>query len=237
MKRAESGLGQVLIMKQSKLLSVVLILATMLFILSSSIAAATCWKGFYYLQIDNLNLIEETGLTREEIKTAYSEMVDFCNGVKDEFSVGKLHYSESGKDHFVDCQKLFTLDLRILGISTCVLLLWAIVRRFVKVRSSLILGHNAGFWGAACLLVTAVVLTGLGSINFDRTFVIFHTLFFPGKTNWYFDPRVDEVINILPEVFFMRCAILIVCVLLLECTVLIVSDLVLRKKQKEKQAE
>jgi len=224
-------------MKESKLLSAVLIIAFMLLILSSSIASATCWKGFYYLQIDNLNLIEDTGLTREEIKTAYSEMVDYCNGVRDEFSVGKLRYSESGKDHFADCRKLFVLDLWVLCVSGGVLLCWAAVRHFVKVRSALVKGHNAGFWGAVILLVSAVILGGLGSINFDRTFVVFHTLFFPGKTNWYFDPRVDEVINILPEVFFMRCAILIVCVVLLECTVLIVTDLVLRKKKGTRKAD
>ena len=224
-------------MKESKWLSAVLIIATMLFILSSSIATATCWKEFYYLQIDDLGLIEDTGLTREEIKTAYSEMVDYCNGVRKEFSVGKLHYSESGKSHFEDCRKLFVLDLQVLFVSGGILVLWAVIRNFVKVRSHLVKGHNPGFWGAVVLLVTAVVLGGLGSINFDRTFVVFHTLFFPGKTNWYFDPRVDEVINILPEEFFMRCAILIVCVVLLECTVLIVTDLVLRKKAKGKSEE
>ena len=70
-----------------------------------------------------------------------------------------------------------------------------------------------------------LLVGGLAALDFDRAFVVFHSLFFPGKTNWLFDPRTDEIINILPEVFFRNCAILILAVLVLGCAGLIVGDL------------
>jgi len=39
--------------------------------------------------------------------------------------------------------------------------------------------------------------------------VIFHSIFFPGKTNWLFDWRTDPIILVLPQDFFMHCAMLI----------------------------
>jgi len=69
----------------------------------------------------------------------------------------------------------------------------------------------------------------LAAIDFDRAFVIFHTLFFPGKDNWIFDWRMDPIILILPQEFFRNCAILIGMLLLVWCVALVVTDLWLGK--------
>ena len=45
-------------------------------------------------------------------------------------------------------------------------------------------------------------------LDFGSLFTAFHRLFFPGKTNWTFDPRLDEIILILPEAFWARAAAL-----------------------------
>ena len=69
--------------------------------------------------------------------------------------------------------------------------------------------HSACFW-AAVLSVTAPIMIGcLAALDFDRAFVVFHSLFFPGKTNWVFDWYHDPIIRVLPQVFFRNCAILI----------------------------
>ena len=54
-------------------------------------------------------------------------------------------------------------------------------------------------------------------------FTVFHSIFFPGKDNWLFDPVTDPVILILPEAFFRNCAIAIVTVLLTVCIMLVVT--------------
>ena len=73
--------------------------------------------------------------------------------------------------------------------------------------------------GASFALIGA-----LAAVDFDRFFTLFHAIFFPGKDNWLFHPRLDPVILILPQEFFRNCAILILAVLLAVCTALIVRD-------------
>ncbi|MBQ1385985.1 MAG: DUF1461 domain-containing protein, partial [Erysipelotrichales bacterium] len=55
-------------------------------------------------------------------------------------------------------------------------------------------------------------------------FVVFHTIFFPGKTNWIFDWNDDQIIRILPEEFFRNAGILIVALLFTGCAALILYD-------------
>ena len=65
----------------------------------------------------------------------------------------------------------------------------------------------------------------LAALDFGRAFVLFHALFFPGKDNWLFDPRADQIINILPQEYFRSCALLILAILVLGCAALVVFDL------------
>lgn len=58
------------------------------------------------------------------------------------------------------------------------------------------------------MLIAGIVLLVMFA-DFDKAFVVFHHLFFPGKTNWLFNPETDEIIQVLPEAFFRDCAILI----------------------------
>ena len=74
------------------------------------------------------------------------------------------------------------------------------------------------------------VIAALAAMDFDRAFVVFHKLFFPGKDNWIFDAETDAIINVLPEAFFRNCAILIVALLFLACILLLVLDARSRKR-------
>ena len=85
-------------------------------------------------------------------------------------------------------------------------------------------------------IAVALVLIGLVSINFDKAFVIFHKIFFPGKDNWMFGPG-DQIINALPQQFFMNCAILIASSIVITCSTIIIVQLIKRKKAKQDQTE
>ena len=58
-----------------------------------------------------------------------------------------------------------------------------------------------------------LILGFFAFIDFDRLFVMFHQLVF-SNDYWLFNPRLDPIINILPENFFMHCFILIVFIVL-----------------------
>ena len=100
-------------MKNSRLLTILLAIAAALVLLTGAIALPILCRPFYYAHIGPLHLTEQTGLTEEEIRTAYDEMLDYCLGAE-EFSTGVLRWSQSGKDHFTDVRGLFLLDLWVL---------------------------------------------------------------------------------------------------------------------------
>ena len=197
---------------------------------TAAIAAPILCRPFYYAHIGPLKLCEQTGLTEAEIKTAYNEMLDYCLGAE-EFSTGVLRWSESGKSHFTDVRVLFLLDLKALVISASLLIVTLIASRLAGRRPGRLLGRGPAFWAGAGLGGAFLMVGGLAALDFDRAFVVFHSLFFPGKTNWLFDPRTDEIINILPQEFFMNCALLILAILIIGCAVLIGFDLRCNRKK------
>ena len=78
-------------------------------------------------------------------------------------------------------------------------------------------------------MAAALSLIGIAAAtDLDRAFIVFHSLFFPGKDNWIFDQRTDPIIRLMPEEFFRNCAILILALLILAAAVIMLADL--RKK-------
>ena len=205
----------------SKRYTFALILALMALVLSAAIAVPLLWRGFYYLHINALGLPAKTGWTAVEIRAAFDEMMDYCV-YRQAFGTGVLKWSAEGAAHLADCELLFRLDFTVLAVSlAAVLLLWSMKREYASVSFG---GRGPLFWAGSILAGLFVVIGGLGALDFDRTFVIFHSLFFPGKSNWIFDWRVDEIILVLPQVVFRNYAILIVALLLLGCVGLILFD-------------
>ena len=203
-------------MKQSKILSVLLAVLTACLVLSSSVAVPILCRPFYYAHIGPLGLVQATGLTEEAIRQAYDEMLDFCLGAP-EFSTGALSWSQSGRDHFADVRVLFLLDLAVLALSAALLLLWFLLGRRMGLGPRPLLGRGPGFWAAAGLGIVFAVVGLLASLDFERAFV---------------DPAVDQIILILPEVFFRNCALLIGGLILLWCAILIGTDLWLGRRRR-----
>lgn len=215
-------------MKQ-KILTFLTAVATALWVLTCSIAVPLLVRPFYALHITSLQLEESTGLTREQILEAYDDVMDYCLGLREDFAAGVLPFSADGAAHFADVQKLFLLDLWVLGISTLVLLILWLVRRRTGLRLLRPAQRGPAFWGCVGLGAAFLVVGALAATDFDRAFTVFHTLFFPGKDNWIFSPATDPVILILPQEFFRNCALLILGVLLALCALLIGLDFRKRK--------
>lgn len=221
---------EVLPMKESKLLSLALAVVLALGVLSGAVAVPILCRTFYYAQIGPLGLEEYTGLNEQVIREAYDDVLDYCTGKTDTFSAGLLPFSESGESHFADVRGLFLLDLRVLAVSLGALVVLLLFARWRRLRPRRFLGRGPGFWGAAGLGGAFLIIGGLAALDFDRAFVVFHTLFFPGKDNWIFDWRTDPVILILPQDFFRNCAILVLLLLLVWCAALIALDFITGRK-------
>lgn len=216
-------------MKPSKTLAVLLAIAMAAVLLTGAIAIPILCRPFYYAHIGPLELEERTGLTGAQIRTAYDEMLDYCLGGA-EFSTGVLAWSDHGRDHFTDVRRLFLLDLWALGLSAAALVGLLIYARAAKRAWARLLGRGPAFWAGVGLGGVFLLIGSLAALDFEGAFVLFHRIFFPGKDNWMFDPRADQIICILPQEFFRNCAILILAILVVGCTVMIVWDTVRKKK-------
>lgn len=194
--------------KPSKLFSVLTSAALALFLLTGAVAAPILWRGFYYGQIDALSLPARTGFSPAVIRGAFDEVMDYLvKGAP--FGTGELRWSESGMAHFADCKVLFQLDFRILEISAVFLLVILLLTATKKLVLHRFGGRGPCFWTFAAMAAAILVFGLWGLFSFESLFTAFHTLFFPGKDNWVFDYRLDQIILILPADFWARAAALV----------------------------
>lgn len=209
-------------MKNKALRSSVFALALLLFILSFSIALPIYLRPFYYAHISPLDLEAASGYSKAEIKEAYNSLLDYLTIPGKEFSVGPLPYSDRGASHFKDCKFLFLLDTFVLIISATVTAVMLILKRRLKWQEFKIGKLSASLCSAIGAITLPIIVGILAATDFERAFKIFHKIFFPGKINWYFNPELDPIINVLPVQFFMNCAILIgVSILLISAAIII----------------
>jgi len=192
--------------KDSKILSVISSFLIALFCLSAAIAVPILCRGWYYHEVEALHLSEQTGFSNETIHGAFNAVMDFL--VKGSaFSTGALKWSESGRSHFEDCKGLFQLDFLLLGATALALLVLAFLRR--KIAPRLFFNRTPAFWAFLGTLAGVLVFGMWALVDFNSLFTTFHILFFPGKTNWVFDSHADQIILLLPEVFWAHTAALV----------------------------
>lgn len=215
-----------------------------LFLLSFSIACPILIRGFYYQQIQSLDLVRQTGYSEETIREAYDEMMDYCTGGGEAagrtFSVGSLAWSESGKAHFDDVERLFHLDFLVLGITGGILLIYILAGFLTK--ASFFPPYrfrNRGplFIGPVGLIAVFGIVGALAAVDFDAFFRTFHQLFFPGKENWIFNAETDEIIRILPQEVFQNFGLIVLGILLAGCAVCIVLDFLTGRRGKRKSRQ
>ena len=192
---------------KTKLLSVLCAVCVVFFLLTAAIGLPIYIRPFYYAHIEAFDLARVSGYSEAEIREAYDEVLDYLTLPGKEFSTGVLPHSAEGKAHFEDCKVLFDLNASILIGSGLVLAVLFFLRK--KWGPYRIGKHSAPFWAAVLTVTAPMAIGALAALDFDRAFVIFHSIFFPGNTNWVFDWYRDPIIRVLPQEFFMDCAILI----------------------------
>ena len=192
---------------KNKLLSVLCAVSVFLFLLTVSIGLPIYIRPFYYAHITACDLEAVSGYSESEIRQAYDEVLDYLTLPGRAFGTGILPHSQEGKAHFVDCKVLFDLNAVVLIGSGLVLAMLFLMRK--KWGPYRLGKYSAPFWAAVLSLTAPIMIGALAALDFGRAFVIFHSIFFPGKTNWVFDWNADQIIRVLPQTFFMNCAIFI----------------------------
>lgn len=208
--------------------------AVFFFIISFSIGLPIYCRFFYYLHINAFDLPSITGYDYATIKYAYDQVLNYLTLPGLEFSAGVFIFTEEGAAHFADCKVLFNINLIALLLSSAIIITTLTLQKKGLVLLKKPFGYSVAFTSAVSVLAIILLLFGIVSINFDKAFVIFHKIFFAGKDNWTFDPRYDQIINVLPQEFFMNCAIFIGAGIIALSVGIIVFQIVTKTRKNKK---
>lgn len=186
----------------------ILALVLTLTIISVSVVFTLAFRPLYYLDISALDISEQSGYSEEEIRENYDVLIDYNMSLgKDKLEFPTLAMSEPGRIHFEEVRDIFNI-FKYMAMAGVVVSIGGIVfcvrrkeYRYLKLTSILAVALPA-------------VLGLLVALNWDWAFVTFHHIAFDNDY-WIFDPLTDPVITILPDTFFMHCALMILgCVVL-----------------------
>ena len=150
----------------------------------------------------HLHIAELSGRNEEDIRQNYDALIDYNSLFNHEpLKFPTCTMSESGRSHFEEVKKIFDLFGWTLIITFGLTLIVTV--RFVRKKEWLWLRIA----GILCIVLPAF-LGIMVAVNWEYVFVTFHQLVF-NNDYWLFDPTTDPIINILPDVYFMHCTIMI----------------------------
>ncbi len=188
--------------KTITLSNMVLAFVITLCIICFAVTLVLNFRPLYYVDIDYLNIPQTSGLSVEDIKANYDALISY-NSV---FFSGALEFptlamSETGRIHFEEVKQIFVGIQILLGVT----LVLSVAGIFAKHRK-----QQIGYLKLSAIVTLGLpaVLGMLVALNWNKVFVTFHEIFF-NNDYWVFSAKTDPVITILPDAFFMHCAILI----------------------------
>lgn len=219
-------------MKKINALNVLFGILLGLFIVSFSISVPINCRFIYYLCIGPMKIVEtvnaNTGLSYsfEDIVHVYNGVLNFCCFFT-EWDSGGLIIPDYDIEHFADCRILFVLDFSVLIVSFIGLLVFKTIE--IKQKINIIKPKTYLITAISLVSLLALIVIG-GCIDFRTAFKIFHSVLFPGKSNWHFYTDVNHVIYIFPNEFFILCAIIIGVLIAGLCVACICLYFVKKKK-------
>ena len=173
-----------------------------LFILSCSVTLTLAFRPLYYYDIGHLHIPETSGYGVEEIRANYDALIDYnLSPTAGELVFPTFPMSREAGIHFAEARGIFQGFLWMLAATA----VCAAAGMWYKCRRK-----RYGCLLAAGILTPCLLLAagGMLLIGWDRAFILFHELVFQNDY-WLFDPVTDPVITILPDTFFLHCAVMI----------------------------
>ena len=206
-----------------KALSILLSLILTLTLISLTVVLTLACKPLYYLDIHALHIPETTGYTISENKANYDAVIDYSLSFgKAPLEFPTFPMSEGGRIHFEEVKNIFNFFkyMAIFGTLTGAA---GILRQRRK--------QSYGYLKLTAILTVALpaIIGTTVALNWDWPFAAFHELAF-NNDYWLFDPATDPVINILPDAYFLHCAVMILVLVILGS---LICGLIYRRVQRK----
>lgn len=155
----------------------------------------------YIFDIGHLDILDRVDLSQEELLRNYRELMTYLNFPWiSQLKMTDFPVSDSGAFHFWEVKRLFLLNYAVLLFTMVPSAMF--LRKLWKEKRLWILNN-----GLTIAAFVPVVLGFFMFIGFDNFFTTFHHVFFNNDA-WIFDPKVDPIILVLPEQYFLHCFIL-----------------------------
>ena len=194
------------------------------FLIGGAVVITLGFRPLYYKDVDRLQIPQESGYSKEEILENYNALIDYNMKWEDSrLEFPSLPMSDNGRTHFAEVKDIFDIFKWMLVVGGAI----SLVGAFLFLRKK-----EAGFLLKASVTsaVLPVVLAILAAACWDKLFVWFHELFFDNDF-WQFSEIEDPVILILPDTFFLHCALMIFGLVFLGSILCLVLYLILRKRK------
>lgn len=206
--------------------TIVYSLLFLLLTISLGIGFVLLCRPIYYLFIDMFNITQYTqGVSKQDLIFSFNELMDCLVFYKEPFSEGVFAFSESGMNHFLDCRVLFSLDLIVLMISLPLFFLYFFLIRKRKISIYKPFKVSPLFLASFIPIILLGAFAIFALIDVDSAFTFFHSILFPGKSNWVFDYRTDPIILALPLEMFLGYGVIILFIIFaILLTVIIVNS-------------
>lgn len=188
--------------------NVLLAVALATFIFTAAVVLVLNAKWLYYIDITLLRLERRSGMTVDAIRANYDALIRYNQFWSfGELTFPSLPMSQTARIHFQEVKRIF-VTIQYLCMVSFVGSLVGIVKKW---RSR----QRGYLWIAGMLTLGTPLALGIAAlVNWDGFFTAFHRIFFRNDY-WLFDSATDPVILILPDTYFLHCALLILlCVLL-----------------------
>ena len=173
-------------------------IAGALFVISLSVIIILNLRPLYVSDIGRFQIEAESGMEKETILRNYDALIRYnrlCFRGPLEFP--DLPMSASARIHFEEVKRIFDF-IQILCPAAGLLFACGVISRRQRKRTL----KTAGISLFALMALLGVLALG----GWERFFVGFHQLFFHNDY-WLFDPVTDPVILLLPDGYFLHCAV------------------------------
>lgn len=187
--------------KKDILVSVIFVLT----IVSFAILFTILFKPLFSWQLMAIDTQHFLGLTHEQVLHNYDELLHYLlNPFVETLKMTHIPTSTSGAFHFYEVKNLFLLNNTIF-VGGVVVSLWGF-RYIAQQKRWYVFAQIGKFLSVLPIGMVLILLVG-----FNYWFVLFHQLAF-GNNDWIFNPQTDPIIYVLPETFFLSCAVLILII-------------------------
>ncbi|MGL4992476.1 MAG: TIGR01906 family membrane protein [Sarcina sp.] len=200
-------------------------LLTFLFLIISNVIFVFNSKFLFTVFATKTDLANKLSLSLETIILDYQKIISYIrNPLIKTLNFDNFTLSSNGQVHFSEVKIIFFSLCILAFLITLFFSIYLIYKMFFYDKTKLYATAKTNITLCAKYLnvlttLFVLILISLISFNFTKYFNYMHEILF-NNTYWIFNYQTDSIINILPQEFFMFCAIVILILLVIE-TILI----------------